>query len=265
MPIYLAFSPEEAQAARATGRPLACLGYQLSPDAPALLAPEPEPDFPCLLVLQDSTSPSYGPNETLAHLVAQYAADCHTGILCDITRPEDAFWQAFLGSLDEACARTNTPLWVPAAYGRAAPRAWVTLSSDTIQLPFAQFLENAAAAWPERCVLELRPLSCRMALPCPAGQEAPMDRAALSQALAREESPDFLSEELLCRYGLTETGGPAALLFDTAETLAKKLEAAEAAGFRAAVGLYQELLPYGLTEPAAAPAAAEGGIPETAG
>ena len=92
-----------------------------------------------------------------------------------------------------------------------------------------------------------------------------MDRAALNQALAREESPDFLSEELLCRYGLTETGGPATLLFDTAETLAKKLEAAEAAGFRAAVGLYQELLPYGLAEPAAAPAAAEGGIPETAG
>ena len=38
IPIYLAFSPEEAAEAAAASAHLACMGYQLAPDTPALLA-----------------------------------------------------------------------------------------------------------------------------------------------------------------------------------------------------------------------------------
>ena len=127
IPLYFTFSPEEPAAASLAGRPAACLGYRLAPDAPALLAPQTEVQFDCRMVLQDSSLPKYPPTAALARLIAQYAASCHSGLICDFARPPEPFWQAFLPMLEASCSDVGLPLWVPAAYGDCAPKSPIIL------------------------------------------------------------------------------------------------------------------------------------------
>lgn len=242
LPIYLAFSPEEADRAAASGQHLACLGYQLAPDTPALLAPDPLPAENTFLILQDDVQPPYPATPALARLIVQYAAAFHTGLLCDCDRPVHPFWTELIRLLDAQCRQFQFPLWVPEAYASAAPEAGVIVRSDLTKGDFIHHISRAAAAYPGRCVLELRPVSARFSPPClPDSGEVltPGER----QAQCREfGTPVFYSDALFCMYcNAVRQNSLQTLLFDTRSTMQKKLEAAETAGFQAAVGLLQEL------------------------
>ena len=242
IPIYLAFSPEETPQALKTGRSLACLGYQLSRESPALLAPDPLPEQETLLVLQDSVQPAYDPSPSLAALIAQYAATFHTGLVCDFDRPPSPFWETLVELLDRCCREQKLPLWVSESYASRAPDAWVLIGSDISGGNFQEYAAEAAARYPGRCVLELRPISARFSLPCPTGVGVPLsagERQALQDSCG---APVWESGDLLCSYFSIWT--PPVLdivLFDTQGSLRAKTDAAERAGFRAAVGLLQEL------------------------
>ena len=237
--LYFAFSPEEAAAASRSGHPTACLGYRLAADAPALLAPQTEVPAGCRMVLQDSTLPSYPPTMALARLIAQYASSCHSGILCDFDRSPALFWQEFLPMLETACGDAGLPLWVPAAYGSCAPRCPVILPSDCVEGTFIRHLERSATANPQGCVLELRPLACRIALPCLTEPQR-LSRTDAEEQIARCSSVGF-SEPLCCHWGLLSSDPVTVLLWDDRISLSRKLDAAQRAGFLAAVGLLQEL------------------------
>ncbi|MCI8525830.1 MAG: hypothetical protein HFF17_07890 [Oscillospiraceae bacterium] len=240
MPIYLAFSPEEFGQAAASGHPLACMGYRLASDAPTLLAPSPLPDCRAMMLLQDDALPAYEAAPSLSQLIAEYAAAYHTGLICDCDAPENPFWTTLIRQLNDACAALSLPLWVSEAYADAAPDAWVTIGSDVSTGDFRQRAAQAAARYPGRCVLELRPLGAQYALPgAPAGKTLTPD--ALRQLQADWSAPVFHAPDLLCQY-FSRDGDPLELvLFDTRETLREKLTAAGDAGFQAAVGLLQEL------------------------
>lgn len=240
MPIYLAFSPEEFGPAEASGYPLACMGYRLASEAPTLLAPSPLPDCRAMMLLQDDVLPAYEAAPSLAQLIAEYAAAYHTGLICDCDAPENPFWTALIGLLDAACGGLSLPLWVPEAYAGAAPNAWVTVGSDVSEGAFAQRLAEAEARFPGRCVLELRPLCAKYTLPGAETGEA-LTPDALSELQAAWNTPIFHAPDLLCQYCSSAGDSVQFALFDTRETLREKLEAAEAAGFQAAVGLLQEL------------------------
>lgn len=240
IPIYLAFSPEEAAQAAETGHPLACMGCRLDETSPALLVPDPAPDTASMMLLQDDTSPDYEPDEALAALICGYASSVHTGLVCDFDRPVSPFYQRLARLLDRECASRRFPLWVSASYADEAPNAWVLVGSDVTCGPFERRLREAAARRPGQCVLELRPLSHRYSLPDPTG-----DGEALTTE-AREEfragAPAFDAEDLVCRWFTRRRNGVLDLvLYDTRETLAQKLRTAEALGFRSAIGLLQEL------------------------
>ena len=242
IPIYLAFSPEEAPQALAAGRPLACLGYQLARESPALLAPDPLPDGEALLVLQDSVQPTYDPSPALAALIAQYAAAFHTGLVCDFDRPPSPFWETLVERLDGCCQREKLPLWVSEAYASRAPHAWVLIGSDLSGGSFSEYAAEAAARYPGRCVLELRPVSARFSLPCPTGAGAPLTVQARQDLLQASGAPVWESDDLLCSYFSIWTPPDLDIvLFDTPGSLRAKAAAAERAGFRAVVGLLQEL------------------------
>lgn len=241
LPIYLAFSPEEADRAAKSGLPLACMGYRLSSETPTLLAPSPLPDCSAMLLLQDDVLPSYAPSPALARLIGEYAAAYHTGLICDCDRAPEPFWETLLAQLDEVCARLDLPLWTTEAYAEAAPHAWVLIGASQIGGDFARRMAQAAARYPERCVLELQPMALRLTPPCPEGGGEALSPQALEACRADWGTPDFFSEALCCRYCSTCGEGLQMLLYDTRETLRTKLEAAERAGFRAAVGLLQEL------------------------
>lgn len=253
IPIYLAFSPEEAATAAAASSHLACMGYQLAPDTPALLAPSSAPELPCLLLLQDSTQPVYEPTPELVQMIVQYALSRHTGLLCDISRTPTPFWQQMTAQLDGCAAEARLPMWTTAACADAAPHSKILVPSPLIDGDYASYLAQAAARWPERCVLELRPLRCKLPLPCPAGQEIILSSQDLQAMLHLDPGGVYPHEALRCMYKMVRDGDALSLLlFDTAETMAAKVQAAVDAGCCAAIGLLQEsaLFP---TETAAQP------------
>lgn len=241
IPIYLAFSPEEAATAAAASSHLACMGYQLAPDTPALLAPSSAPELPCLLLLQDSTQPVYDPTPELVQMIVQYAAARHTGLLCDVSHAPTPFWQQMTAQLDAAAAEAGLSMWTTMACADVATHSKVLVPSPWMDGDYGTHLAQAAARWPGRCVLELRPLRCKLPLPCPAGQEIVLSGQDLQAMLHADPGGIYPREDLCCMYKLLRSGDTLSLLlFDTAETMAAKVQAAEAAGFSAAIGLLQE-------------------------
>lgn len=242
LPLYFTFSPEEAAVASRSDHPAAFLGYRLAADAPALLAPQPEPDRTCRMVLQDSNLPRYAPTEALARLTAQYAASCHSGLICDFAQSPAPFWQQFLPMLEGACRDAGLPLWVPESYGEWAPDSAVMIPSDCVEGHFQVRLEKAIAGRSHGCILELHPLSCRFSLPCPSGP-LPVRPEEISTLRDHCLQSGF-SEALCCNWGLLDTDPVTILLWDDGPSLQRKLQLAEEAGFQAAVGLFQELAPF---------------------
>ena len=217
---------------------MACLGYHLAEDAPALLAPEPEPERGSRMVLEDCVVPKYAPTTALARLTAQYAASRHDGLICDFDHPPSPFWQEFLPMLEAACSDVGLPLWVPEAYGVWVSKSPVILPSDCTEGTFQRYLERAASRWPQGCVLELRPLCCAISLPCQAEPQQ-LPHSAMEHQAAQSAAAGF-SEALCCRWGLAGEDPVTVLLWEDQWTLEQKLVQAEAAGFQAAIGLWQE-------------------------
>jgi hypothetical protein len=242
IPIYLAFSPEEHTTAKKTGHPLACMGYQLSRETPALLAPDPLPASDTLLVLQDNIQPKYTPTRPLALLVAQYAHAFHTGLVCDFDRSPSPFWEDLVALLDGCCQELQLPFCVSEPYAAQAPNARVLIGSDISGGNFQTYVSDAAARYPGRCVLELRPISARFSLPCPSGVGVPLparERDALHQSCG---APVWESDDLLCSYfSIWVSPKLDVVLFDTPASIRSKIAQAEHAGFQSAIGLYQEL------------------------
>ena len=242
MPIYFAFSPEEAAHAAASAHPLACMGYQLSSDTPALLAPDPLPASACHMVLQDNIHPAYDPSPDLANLTAQYAAAYHTGLVCDFVQPPTPFWKAMLQELDAACQAQLLPLWVPEAYAESAPHAWIMIGSDVTAGSFSQRLQKAAADYPERCILELRPLCAQYSLPSSQADRKDITRTDCEKLIEDHKASVYFAQDLLCSYFTFQgNASPQIVFFDSYSTIQEKIRAAESAGFRGCIGLMQEL------------------------
>lgn len=235
IPIYLAAFPDET--GDLSGYPAARLGFRLSQDAPALLAPDPPDDPASLMVLRDDAPPSYAPTPALARMLATYAQNYHDGLVCDWRKPAVPFYDALAALLDEACSELGLPLWLTEGYAEASQAARVMIGSDVVEGSFSRRLAEAGSRWPGRCVLSLLPLRVRCALPGP-GETLEME--ALPELLG--DAPVFFSEDLCCMYFSRPDGeGVAFTLYDTRETIERKLQAAEDAGFQAAVGPLPEL------------------------
>lgn len=236
IPIYLSVSAEEAPRARAAGFPAAQYGCRLSAASPALLAPDPPGGASTLLLLRDETAPSYEPDEAIARMLAAYVRGSYAGLVCNW--PDMPFFRTLSGLLDEACAIEHIPLWLPESCADASLDALALIGSDTSRGFFKSRMAEAAARFPKRCILFLRPLRAIFRLPCPDGGEALDADAARS---LQGGASVFFSDDLLCKYFEVE-GEDALVLYDDRETVQKKLEAAEAAGFVAALAPF-ELLP----------------------
>lgn len=235
IPIYLSAYPDET--GDLSGYPTARLGFRLSQESPALLAPDPPDDPASLMVLRDDAPPSYEPAPALAQMLAAYAKNYYSGLVCDWRKPGVPFYDALAGMLDEVCAELELPLWLTEGYAEASRGAKVMIGSDVVEGGFSRRLAEADSRWPGRCILSLIPLRARCTLPKP-GETLEME--ALPELAG--DAPAFFSEDLRCMYYSQSDGaGVAFTLYDTRETIERKLQAAEEAGFQAAVGPLPEL------------------------
>ena len=115
-------------------------------------------------------------------------------------------------------------LLVSEVWSRVLPRCGVLISSAISGGTFSQRVEEAARAYPRRCWLLLEPLSMEFPLPCPTGvgKEIPITN----------DGKSFYSEALCCQYThFVQNQQGRMVLWDTADTLGRKLELARAAGF----------------------------------
>ncbi len=109
-------------------------------------------------------------------------------------------------------------LLVPEVWKQILPQAGLLISSALSGGDLRQRLEEAAS---RRCFLVREPMSMTFPLPCPDGIGTPM--------VGIPKSAGFYSRALGCRY----THEPEKVwLYDTEETMQKKIQLAKAVGFQ---------------------------------
>ena len=136
--------------------------------------------------------------------------------------PEGADAPPFDGPVwSPAAARDWPGLLRPAGAAPAGSPVWLSCACTAGTLEHR--LREAAAAFGARLWLRLEPQSALYHPPCPAEAGRPVTAAEL--AAVRAAHPDFDCPEFVCRCCHWDDGGRlSVLLFDTEETIGKKLD-----------------------------------------
>ena len=136
--------------------------------------------------------------------------------------------------LTSLAERLGPRLLLPEQWGQVLPQCGVLISSSVSGGSLSQRLKEAAQAAPRRCWLMLEWLAMDFTIPCPSGTGTALQREQLSTLL--DAYPSFFDEDLSCQYLHFADGNTFHMvLYDTADTLARKAALAREAGFAGAV------------------------------
>lgn len=129
------------------------------------------------------------------------------------------------------CMEENAPggTVVPEALAGQRPGDFVWVCSRLSGGTLESRLRQALRRYEGRVYLRVEPFCTRFAMPCPTGEaiELTQEQSARLQA----QFPVFYSPELCCNYCVaTENGNASMILFDTPQTIAKKLALAQSMG-----------------------------------
>ena len=232
LPLNLAMTPSEFSTAASLPEKIAWMSCRFSTAGIGLEnLPESLPEG-SLLILDDST-PCSGHNadeiaKILDKLISRFSC---SSLLLDFQRPRSKETIRIVSAIIEALP---CPVAVTPEYAHN-PSCAVFLPPAPLHMPLKTYLEP----WSGREIW----------------LEAALDREIVTltksgTAFLPVLTPDslgggFFSEELCCQYKTgVQKGEITFTLFDTPETLRKKLELAHSLGIPRAVGLYQELNQY---------------------
>ena len=130
--------------------------------------------------------------------------------------------------LKQLADRLGPKLLVPVCWRQLLPEAGLLISAQLSGGTLQERLTEAAQAAPGRCWLYLESMSHFLPLPCPDGQPEPI--SVEPERFAKT----FFSEDFCCRYAHSLTP-PGLFLFDTPETMQRKLQLAQYAGLIGAI------------------------------
>lgn len=164
------------------------------------------------------------------------------GVAADFEEAYSPDRAKFLQDLARVLTRNNCRLFVPEAYGTAAPQASVLICTALSGGTLRQRLEEAAQRFgPRRLALDLQRLRMRFPLPCPDGEGTPLCEKDLAALLARSPSV-FYSSDLGAKYfTCTQDGRRQFVLFDDAQTLRRKIQAGQERGAAAGFLMFPEV------------------------
>lgn len=115
-------------------------------------------------------------------------------------------------------------LVVPEVWREVLPQAGLLISSAISGGSLRQRFQEAAERSPRRCWLLLEPMQMEFPLPCHTGIGKPIDAATYDR--------QFFSKDLCCQYThFIRNGQGIMVLWDTEESLSKKLELAKNCNF----------------------------------
>jgi len=126
--------------------------------------------------------------------------------------------------LIELAQQFGSNLVVPEIWRNILPQAGVLISSAISGGTMNERVQEAAAANPRRCWLMLEPMATEFPLPCPDGIG--------KEITITDYGNSFYSEALCCMYTHFATEQRAGfIVWDTEQTLLRKMELAKNAGF----------------------------------
>lgn len=184
------------------------------------------------------------PGPFCQEVVRECAARNFSGVVCDFETGRLPPLEETVAQLGKECARRNWALLAPEHYASCSPHAQVMISSALSGGSLSLRLEEAQQRFGrDRIVLALQRTAEDFFLPSPTGSGRPLTREQLSDLIRTREPSIFFSRELCARYFtyMSRESGAHFVLFDDAQTLAKKVEVAQGLGISTILGAWPDL------------------------
>ena len=242
MPVFLAVTPAEEAGCRRFRTPLVHIAYAVGDGGRLLRSALPRGAQGGLMGLSDHCA---GPLPRPEAICRAIAAECSSrrfgGVLADFEGAAGHDRLTFLSQLGAWLARGGKRLYVPERF--AVPEASVLVCTAISGGTLRECLTDAAARYgAARVALDCQRLAMDFTLPCRSGEGTPLTREELSALRERSGAAVFFSEELCANYFSFQRGAQAHfVLFDTAETLRRKLLLARERGMETAFLMYPEV------------------------
>lgn len=241
MTVYLALTPAQLPAVRAPSVPKLHVAYAIGEGARLTRSALPPTLRGGLLGLSDRCGEALGDSAPLCRAIARECAQRRfSGVVADFEGARRGDRLAFLSALASLLAQGGRRLYVPERF--AVPEAQVLICTALSGGTLRERLSDASARFGGRVALDVQRLAMDFPLPCPSGEGTPLTPSALAALRERYDSPVFFSAELCASYFSYETGGRLHfVLFDTAETLRRKVQLGRERGIEAAFFQYPEV------------------------
>lgn len=245
MQTYLAVTPEELREAGKYGRAFAHVAYRIGPDSTLLRQSLLLQTRGGLLSASDREAPLIeDPQALCAAVLRECGRRGYSGVLLDFEERPRRDRMAFAERLAQALEAGRRTLYLPEEYAKAAPGGIPLLCTAMSGGNFTQRLRAAAEAGggASRLALDVQRLRMDFRLPARSGEGEPLSEESLRRLMERERPPVFFSQDLCARYfTYSRNGETHFVLFDDADTLARKLRTGSSMGFSAAFLMWPEV------------------------
>ncbi len=240
MQLYLtADATHEAEAA-GLSRSLAHMCYRIGPAGRLMRNAEPKGG---IMVLTDAGCPSFQQPKQLTEDVLLECRRCRfSGVLADFEGPPTEESHRFLAELSRQLRQAGKRLYVPLRKAALFPDAHVLFGTALSGGNYYQHLRRTAKELgARRIALDLQWLRMEFPLPCPSGVGRTLQPQQLKELMARQQPVSLFSEALCANY-FTYTRGAEHrfVLYDTEDSILKKLRFASQLGCSGAFLLYSE-------------------------
>lgn len=240
MQLYLTVNAAHEAEAAQLSRSVAHLCYRVGPAGRLMRNAAPKGG---VMVLTDGGEPSFREPTLLTEDILRECRRCRfSGVLADFEMPPADESRRFLTLLNTQLRRAGKRLYVPLRWASLFPDADLLFDTAVSGGSFPLRLRRTARELgARRLALDLRWLRMEFPLPCPDGEGRTLPPEELNALLRREQPVTFFSEPLCARYFTYSAGTEHRfVLYDTEETLLKKLRLASSLGCGGAFLLYSE-------------------------
>ena len=243
MRVYLTVSAEDYPAASQAGRHFAHMAYRIGENSALLRQNLPLQTRGGLLCATDRGAPAV---QNPAALCAAVLRECgrrgYTGAVLDFEEAPRQDLKTFAAALSRRMRETGRKLYLPLPYAKEAPEATALVCTAVSGGNYREYLEETVQRWggPDRIALDVQRLRMDFCLPAPSGEGVPLDAAAFAEwslGKAVYFSPDLCARYFTC----TRQGQAHFVLFDDADTLARKLKTGTELGIETAFFQWPEV------------------------
>ena len=240
MQLYLTVDATHESDAAGLSRSLAHMCYRIGPASRLMRNAAPKGG---VMVLTDAGCPSFQQPKQLTEDILQECRRCRfSGVLADFEGPSNEDSHRFLTELSQQLRRAGKRFYVPLSRAALFPDAHVLFGTALSGGNYYQHLRHTAKELSARRIaLDLQWLRMEFPLPCPSGAGRTLKPQQLKDLMTRQQPVSLFSEALCAHYFTYAQGAEHRfVLYDTEDSMVKKLRFAAELGCSGAFLLYSE-------------------------